>query len=85
MWLPLLGNFGVVAHAENKTKYDIGTDTTFAPFEFEDVDGKFVGIDMDLLAAIAKDQNFEYTIKPLGFNAAVRVAKRIKWMVSLPG
>ncbi|KAF6600979.1 transporter substrate-binding domain-containing protein, partial [Paenibacillus sp. EKM208P] len=63
---------GVVAHAENKTKYDIGTDTTFAPFEFEDVDGKFVGIDMDLLAAIAKDQNFEYTIKPLGFNAAVQ-------------
>lgn len=68
----LAGNFGVVAHAENKTKYDIGTDTTFAPFEFEDVDGKFVGIDMDLLAAIAKDQNFEYTIKPLGFNAAVQ-------------
>ncbi|WP_348621569.1 amino acid ABC transporter substrate-binding protein/permease [Paenibacillus polymyxa] len=68
----LSGNFGVVAHAENKTKYDIGTDTTFAPFEFEDVDGKFVGIDMDLLAAIAKDQNFEYTIKPLGFNAAVQ-------------
>lgn len=68
----LAGNFGAVAHAENKTKYDIGTDTTFAPFEFEDVDGKFVGIDMDLLAAIAKDQNFEYTIKPLGFNAAVQ-------------
>lgn len=52
--------------------YQIGTDITFAPFEFQDVDGKFVGIDMDLLAAIAKDQNFKYEIKPLGFNAAVQ-------------
>ncbi|MFM9278828.1 amino acid ABC transporter substrate-binding protein/permease [Paenibacillus jiagnxiensis] len=52
--------------------YVIGTDITFAPFEFQDVNGKFVGIDMDLMEAIAKDQNFKYEIKPLGFNAAVQ-------------
>lgn len=50
----------------------IGTDITFAPFEFQDVNGEFVGIDIDLLDAIAKDQNFQYEIKPLGFNAAVQ-------------
>jgi polar amino acid transport system substrate-binding protein len=50
----------------------IGTDITFAPFEFEDINGDFVGIDMDILAAIAKDQNFKYEIKALGFNAAVQ-------------
>ena len=44
----------------------------FAPFEFQDVTGDFVGIDMDLLKAIAKDQGFNYEIKPLGFNAAVQ-------------
>jgi polar amino acid transport system substrate-binding protein len=53
-------------------KYLIATDTTFAPFEFEDAKGKFVGIDMDLLAAIAKDQGFNYEIQVLGFNAAVQ-------------
>jgi polar amino acid transport system substrate-binding protein len=52
--------------------YVIGTDITFAPFEFQDVNGNFVGIDMDLMEAIAKDQNFKYEIKPLGFNAAVQ-------------
>ncbi|MNU91497.1 Inner membrane amino-acid ABC transporter permease protein YecS [compost metagenome] len=52
--------------------YQIGTDTTFAPFEFQDVSGKFVGIDMDLMEAIAKDQNFKFEIKSLGFNAAVQ-------------
>ncbi len=57
--------------ASGKT-YQIGTDVTFAPFEFQDASGKFVGIDMDLLDAIAKDQNFKYEIKPLGFNAAVQ-------------
>ena len=57
--------------AEEKT-YTIGTDITFAPFEFQDINGDFVGIDMDLLEAIAKDQGFNYEVKPLGFNAAVQ-------------
>lgn len=52
-------------------KYIIGTDTTFAPFEFENDEGDFVGIDIDLLAAIAEDQGFEYELRTLGFNAAV--------------
>ena len=58
-------------NAEEKT-YTIGTDITFAPFEFQDINGDFVGIDMDLLEAIAKDQGFNYEVKPLGFNAAVQ-------------
>ncbi|MDR0643902.1 MAG: transporter substrate-binding domain-containing protein [Treponema sp.] len=51
--------------------YIIATDTTFAPFEFQDAAGKYVGVDIDLLAAIASDQNIKYDLKPLGFNAAV--------------
>ncbi len=57
--------------AEGK-KYEIATDITFAPFEFQDINGDFVGIDIDLLHAIAEDQGFEVEIKPLGFNAAVQ-------------
>lgn len=51
--------------------YIIATDTTFAPFEFENEDGEMVGIDLDLLAAIAEDQGFEYELQVLGFSAAV--------------
>jgi len=52
--------------------FKIATDTTFAPFEFEDENGEFVGIDIDLLKAIAADQGFEIDVQALGFNAAVQ-------------
>ena len=45
--------------------YIIATDTTFAPFEFQNEAGEFVGIDLDLLAAIAEDQGFEYDLQAL--------------------
>ncbi|GAT74402.1 amino acid ABC transporter substrate-binding protein/permease [Microbacterium hydrocarbonoxydans] len=66
----LLGGASV-ASAEGET-YIIGTDTTFAPFEFTNSDGELVGIDMDLLRAIAEDQGFEVEIRQLGFDAAVQ-------------
>jgi len=56
----------------NDTIYIIATDTTFAPFEFQNEAGDYVGIDLDLLAAIAEDQGFKYELQPLGFNAAVQ-------------
>ena len=62
------------AHAQDET-YVIATDTTFAPFEFQDEEGKFVGIDMDLLRDIAEDQGFEVDIKPLGFDAALQAVQ----------
>jgi len=53
------------------TVYKIATDTTFAPFEFQNKDGQYVGIDIEILKAIAEDQGFKYELNPLGFNAAV--------------
>ena len=52
--------------------YSIATDTTFAPFEFQDESGKLVGIDMDLLAAISVDQGFDYTVEQVGFDTALQ-------------
>lgn len=52
--------------------FTIGTDTTFAPFEMTDTSGELVGIDMDLIRAVAKDQGFSVDIKPQGFDAAVQ-------------
>ena len=57
--------------AESTGSYIIATDTVFAPFEFTDADNNFVGIDVDLLAAIAEDQGFEYELQSLGFDAAL--------------
>ena len=51
--------------------YVISTDITFAPFEFTNEDNEFVGIDVDLMNAIAQDQGFSVEWKPLGFDAAM--------------
>jgi len=51
--------------------YTIGTDTTFAPFEFEDETGTHTGIDIQLLDAIATEMGFTVEWQVLGFSAAV--------------
>ena len=51
--------------------YAIATDTAFRPFEYTDETGTLVGIDVDILAAIAEDQGFTYTIEPLGWDASI--------------
>ena len=49
----------------------IATDTVFKPFEYTDANGDFVGIDVDILAAIAEDQGFQYELKSLGWDSAI--------------
>lgn len=56
---------------EKGKKYVIATDTVFRPFEFTNENGEFVGIDVDIVAAIAEDQGFEYELQSLGWDAAV--------------
>ena len=51
--------------------YAIATDTAFRPFEFTDETGALVGIDVDILTAIAEDQGFTFTIEPLGWDASI--------------
>lgn len=79
--LALLGALGALwapaAQADDKPAQGrtvvIGTDTTFAPFEMRDTaTGEMVGIDMDLIRAIAEDQGFTIEIKSLGFDAALQ-------------
>ena len=56
--------------AADKT-WVIATDTVFKPFEYTDASGNFVGIDVDVVAAIAEDQGFKYEMKSLGWDAAI--------------
>ena len=61
---------GDPAATKGKT-YKIGTDTTFAPFEYQEK-GKMVGIDMELIQSIAKKEGFKIEIQASGFNAALQ-------------
>ena len=49
----------------------VATDTVFKPFEYTDASGNFVGIDVDILNAIAEDQGFQYELKSLGWDGAI--------------
>lgn len=52
-------------------KWIVATDTVFKPFEYTDASGNFVGIDVDILAAVAEDQGFEYELQSLGWDSGV--------------
>ncbi|MFC6463621.1 amino acid ABC transporter substrate-binding protein/permease [Marinilactibacillus sp. GCM10026970] len=58
--------------AETGQNYTIATDVTFAPFEFQDEDGNYIGIDVDILTAIAEDQGFEFDLRPMNFSAGLQ-------------
>lgn len=52
--------------------YKIVADNSFAPFDFLDSEtDTYIGVDMDLLAAIAEDQGFKYDIDNCGWDAAL--------------
>ena len=54
-----------------KADYIVATDKGFSPFEFQDAAGNIVGIDMDILAAVAEDQGFTYDLQYIGWDAAI--------------
>ena len=63
------------ADVSGKT-YVISSDTAFAPFEYLDpATQTYVGIDMDIMDAIAQDQGFAYEMKNEGFDAALNAVQ----------
>ena len=59
------------AETASDKKWVVATDTVFKPFEYTNEDNEFVGIDVDILAAIAEDQGFEYELQSLGWDSGV--------------
>ncbi|MFM0878569.1 ABC transporter substrate-binding protein/permease [Streptococcus suis] len=72
--LSLTGNASAKA-TPVKSSYTIVADSSFAPFEYQDESGNYVGIDMELIKAIAKQQGFTITIQNPGFDAALNAVQ----------
>ncbi len=62
---------GLASCGGEKKDYVIATDKGFSPFEFQDAEGNIVGIDMDILKAVAEDQDFTYDLQYIGWDAAI--------------
>ncbi|OJF97087.1 amino acid ABC transporter substrate-binding protein/permease [Alkalibacterium sp. 20] len=81
----LLSSLSLATPAEaQEDPYIIATDVTFAPFEYQNEDDEYVGIDIDLLAAIAEDQGFEYELRPMNFSAGLQAleANQVDGMIA---
>ncbi|WP_124057832.1 ABC transporter substrate-binding protein/permease [Vaginisenegalia massiliensis] len=65
----------------------IATDTTYAPFEFLDSKGKLVGIDIDILNAIAKDQGFKVDYRFMPFSSGIQAleSNQVDGMIAAMG
>lgn len=63
---------GMVAFSSHAFAKDIvfATDTAFVPFSFKN-DGKYVGFDVELWDAIAKDMGITYKLQPMDFAGIV--------------
>lgn len=72
--LTLTGKIGAVA-TPIKASYTIVSDSSFAPFEYQGKDGKYTGIDIELIKAIAEQQGFTLTIQNPGFDAALNAVQ----------
>ncbi|HFR3749630.1 ABC transporter substrate-binding protein/permease [Streptococcus suis] len=72
--LSLTGNASAKA-TPVKSSYTIVADSSFAPFEYQDESGNYVGIDMELIKAIAENQGFTITIQNPGFDAALNAVQ----------
>lgn len=75
--------FAVSSHAADK-QLVVATDTAFVPFEFKQGD-KYVGFDIDLWDAIAKQLGVEYSLKPMDFSGIIPALQTKNVDVALAG
>ena len=61
---------GGAAFAQPQKPLVVACDTAFVPFEFKQGD-KYVGFDIDLWDAIAKDMGVSYKLQPMDFNGII--------------
>lgn len=64
--------------------YKVGIDVTYPPFEFEQ-NGEYVGIDVDLIHAIAEDQGFEVELQAMDFKGIIPALQAGQLDVSMGG
>lgn len=81
--MALIGGFFSLFTSKNNvqaaSEYLIGTGNTYEPYEIESKNGGYTskdnGFEIDLLRAIAKEENFTYTFKMMSFNGLIQATQ----------
>jgi glutamine transport system substrate-binding protein len=74
----------VAAQPARAAELVVATDTAFVPFEFKEGD-TYVGFDIDLWDAVAKDIGVSYTLQPMDFNGIIPALQTKQVDVGLAG
>ena len=72
------------AGASQAAQLVVATDTAFVPFEFKQGD-KYVGFDIDLWDAVAKELKLDYKLQPMDFNGILPALQTKNIDVALAG
>src|SRR3954463_2885823 len=64
--------------------YKVGIDVTYPPFEYEE-DGVRKGIDIDIINAIAEDQDFKIEFSPMDFGGIIPAMQANQLDVAIAG
>ncbi|MDR1862184.1 MAG: ABC transporter substrate-binding protein/permease [Candidatus Ancillula sp.] len=68
------GTFVRAINVPGEKVYLISSDSTYAPFEFQNEQGVYEGIDVKIMEEVAKEARFNFEMKFPGFDAAVQNA-----------
>lgn len=74
-----------VGDSEGKKVYKVATEATFAPFESMDDKGNIVGIDVDVLQAIADEMDFEVEWQNIGWEPVFQSIKNSETDIGASG
>ena len=64
--------------------YTVGIDVTYPPFEYEE-NGEYIGIDVDIMNAIAEDQGFEVEFNAMDFGGIIPAMQAGQLDISMGG
>ncbi|EKN66644.1 extracellular solute-binding protein [Neobacillus bataviensis LMG 21833] len=70
--------------ANSEKVYKVGVDTTYPPFEYKD-GNDYKGIDIDLINAIAKNQDFKIELSPMDFGGIIPAMQANQLDVAIAG
>ncbi|MDP4083255.1 MAG: transporter substrate-binding domain-containing protein [Bacillota bacterium] len=70
--------------SKNDKVYNVGVDTTYPPFEFQE-GSVYKGIDIDLINAIAKKEGFKIKLSPMDFGGIIPAMQANQLDVAIAG
>jgi len=82
--LAALGAFSLLGQTARAETLLVAVDTAFVPFEFKQGD-KYVGFDIDLWDAVAKELKLDYKLQPMDFNGILPALQTKNVDVALAG